>query len=199
MIPLTTRFCMLSIALLLSTPILGSTPDADPHSEHAGCPLAAAQAAGELPEQIGQDAFSALAEMRSLLIADPTTDWSQVDLDALRNHLVDMNRVMLDAEVSVQQVPGGFQARVIGTGRTLEAIRRMIPAHTRFINGREGLQATASTFADAERSKEGVVVTVTAEASAVDRVRGLGFFGFLVAGDHHRPHHRAMAMGNGHP
>ncbi len=40
------------------------------------------------------------------------------------------------------------------------------------------------------------MVTVTAEEPAVERVRGLGF---LVAGDHHLPHHRAMALGAGHP
>ncbi len=95
-------------------------------------------------------------------------------------------------------MPGGFEARVTGTGRTLDAIRRMIPAHARFVNGHDGLSVTVSALAGPP--DEGLAVTVTtAEAQAVDRVKGLGFFGFLVAGDHHLPHHSAMALGAGHP
>ena len=206
------RFTLLPIAVLLfQAPLFGSTPGHGPddagvpdtagHAGHAACPFASSPAAaGELPKQVGQDAFAALTEMRGLLSADPATDWSQVDLDALREHLVDMNRVVLDAEVSVKPVPRGFEARVTGTGRTLDAIRRMVPAHARYADGRDGLKVAASILEDTERVERGVVITVTtAETSAVDRLRGLGFFGFLVAGDHHLPHHRAMALGAGHP
>ncbi len=207
MTPSMPRFALFSLSILLAhAPLLGAEPDhgsdavtSDHHAGHTACPFATAPAAtGELPELVGQDAFSALAEMSGLLTADPATDWSRVDLDAFREHLVDMNRVVLDARVSVQLVPGGFEARVTGTGRTLDAIRRMIPAHARFVDGRDGLSVAVSALAG--QPEEGLAVTVTtAEAPAVDRIRGLGFFGFLAAGDHHLPHHRAMALGAGHP
>ena len=46
-----------------------------------------------------------IAEIVSILEADPATDWTKVDLSALRQHLVDMNRLTLDAntdEVSLE-------------------------------------------------------------------------------------------------
>jgi hypothetical protein len=48
----------------------------------------------------GQDAFGAIAEVVQLLDADPQTDWSRVDLERLRQHLIDMNR--------------GFASRITG-------------------------------------------------------------------------------------
>ena len=52
-----------------------------------------------VPTLPGQDAFGAIAEIVRLLDADPQTDWSQVDLERLRQHLIDMNDVVLRAEV----------------------------------------------------------------------------------------------------
>src|SRR6516165_7172350 len=42
------------------------------------------------PVLAGQDAFGAIQEVVQILEADPTTDWSKVNIDALRQHLVDM-------------------------------------------------------------------------------------------------------------
>lgn len=211
MLPSPMRFTTLSVVVLLYSASLFAAPGTEApapaaHDHHpASCPFMTSSAghemAGPLPEQIGQDAFAALAEMRDLLTADPTTDWSQVDFDALREHLVDMNRVVLHAEVAVQPLPAGFRAQVTGSGRTLDAIHRMVPAHARFADGRDGLHVTVSELPNAGGAEnQGVVVTVTTDdPSAVAQLQGLGFFGFLVAGDHHRPHHRAIALGAGHP
>ena len=49
--------------------------------------------------QPGQDAFGAIAEVVRTLEADPGTDWSKVDLERLRQHLIDMNEVVLRAAV----------------------------------------------------------------------------------------------------
>ena len=59
------------------------------------------------PAMPGQDAFGALAEVVRLLDADPETDWSKVDLERLRQHLIDMNEVVLRSEVKQTPVPGG--------------------------------------------------------------------------------------------
>lgn len=166
------------------------------HAAHAG----AHGGRGALPGRVGQDAFAALAEMRTLLEADPSTDWSRVDLDALRDHLVDMNRVVLDAQVTVRRLPAGFEAELRGHGRTAEAIRRMLPAHGRFMNGSGGLNVVVSMGSTEGGDRERALVRVTTEdEDAVARLQALGFFGFLTAGDHHRPHHLAMARGEGHP
>ena len=41
------------------------------------------------PAEPGQGAFAAMQEIVAILEADPTTDWSKVDLPALRQHLAD--------------------------------------------------------------------------------------------------------------
>ena len=163
------------------------------HAGPAGCPMMAGKA-GKQPRQVGQSAFAALAEMTALLDGDPATDWSKVDLDRLREHLVDMEQVSTEAAVVTRSVPMGFEAEISGSGRTLAAIRRMVPAHARHMNGQGGL-----TVAVKELETGVLVVVTTADPARVDRLRGLGFFGFLTAGDHHRPHHLAMALGAGHP
>src|SRR5215475_4151224 len=45
----------------------------------------------------GQDAFGAIQEIVEILQSDPKTDWSKVNIDGLRQHLIDMNEVTLHA------------------------------------------------------------------------------------------------------
>ncbi|RTM12059.1 MAG: hypothetical protein EKK33_18550, partial [Bradyrhizobiaceae bacterium] len=54
------------------------------------------------PTQPGQDAFAAIQEIVQILEADPHTDWSKVNIDALREHLVDMSNVTLAAQVKTE-------------------------------------------------------------------------------------------------
>jgi hypothetical protein len=147
---------------------------------------------GATPTLPGQDAFGALQEMVRILDADPDTDWSQVDLERLRRHLIDMNEVTLNARVAQRPVDGGFEATVTGDGRTLAAIQRMVPAHLNHIEATHlnGWRAQWRNVPD------GVVVVVTAEdAKEVRHLQGLGFIGVMVSGAHHGQHHLAMAQG----
>src|SRR5262249_59069954 len=48
----------------------------------------------------GQAAFSTIGEVVAILKADSSTDWSKVDLDALREHLIDMDDVVMHASVA---------------------------------------------------------------------------------------------------
>ena len=41
----------------------------------------------------GQDAFGAIQEIVQILQSDPKTDWSKVNIDALRQHLIDMRDI----------------------------------------------------------------------------------------------------------
>ena len=68
--------------------------------------------AGSLPTLPGQDAFGAVQEIVRILEEDPDTDWSTVDLDALREHLIDMNEITLHADVRVTRIAGGISATV---------------------------------------------------------------------------------------
>ena len=145
---------------------------------------------GTTPTMPGQDAFGAVQEIVRILEADPNTDWSKVNLEALRQHLIDMNEVALKADASVKQIDGGLEVTVTGEGRTFAAIQRMVPAHTHEINGLNGWSAKAEPLPNGE------LLTVTSsDPQEVQHIRGLGFIGLLVSGAHHQPHHLAMAKG----
>ena len=142
------------------------------------------------PTMPGQDAFGAIQEVVRILEADPRTDWSKVDLEALRQHLIDMNEVTLKADATAKQIEGGLEITVTGSDRTLAAIQRMVPAHAREINGLNGWNATT------EALPNGMLLTVTsADPKEVRHILGLGFIGLLVSGSHHQPHHLAIARG----
>ena len=81
------------------------------------------------PTMPGQDAFGAIAEIVRILDADPATDWSKVDIERLRQHLIDMNEVVLRSAVKQTPVPGGLAMEITGTGRTEQAIRAMVVPH----------------------------------------------------------------------
>ena len=81
------------------------------------------------PTMPGQDAFGTIQEVVQILEADPSTDWSKVNIAALREHLIDMNEVTLHAAATEQALENGVEIAVTGEGRTLAAIKRMVPAH----------------------------------------------------------------------
>ncbi len=166
-----------------------------PHGQMPHGPMmpSGAPAAAGVPTLPGQDAFGAIAEIVRLLDADPQTDWSKVDLERLRQHLIDMNEVVLRAEVKASAVPGGLATDVNGIGRTEQAIRAMVVPHAGELDQTPGLAAKTEIIPG------GVRLTVTArdpgDDKTVARVRGLGLIGLLTLGAHHQPHHLAMVRG----
>jgi hypothetical protein len=144
------------------------------------------------PTMPGQDAFGAIQEIVRMLEADSNTDWSKVNLEALRQHLIDMNEVTLKSEAVAKPVEGGIEVTVTGTGRTVGAIQRMVPAHAHEIEQSHLHGWSAKT----ESLPDGVVLTVTSsDAQQVQHIRGLGFIGVMASGSHHQAHHLAMAKG----
>jgi hypothetical protein len=146
--------------------------------------------ASTTPTLPGQDAFGAIQEVVGILDADPKTDWSKVDLEALRQHLIDMNEVTLRADAAPKQIDGGLEIAVTGSGRTLVAIQRMVPAWAQTMKGQRGWTAKTTSLPNGE------LLTVTAtDPKEIQHIRGLGFIGLLVSGSMHQPHHLAMAKG----
>lgn len=146
---------------------------------------------GRLPVLAGQDAFGAIQEIVAILEADPATDWDRVDLAALRRHLVEMNALVLDADVVQRDIPGGSEITVDGAGRAGEAARHMIPAHVHELAAIDGWDANAEIAADGT-----VTLRVVArDAAEIKHIRGLGFLGLMVTGAHHQAHHLAIARG----
>jgi len=147
--------------------------------------------ADRVPVEAGQGAFAAIQEIVAILEADPHTDWSRVDLTALRTHLVDMNSLVLSAVAREREIPGGLEVTVEGAGRAGEAARRMIPAHARELAMAQGWSAAAELLPGGD-----VRLTVTAlDKIEATHIRGLGFFGLMASGGHHQTHHLAIARG----
>ena len=182
-----------SLAALLL--LLAAAPAAaqHDHAQHATHVAAATSgAASAVPTMPGQAAFGAIAEVARLLEADPATDWARVDLERLRQHLVDMDELTLRTSVRRREVPGGLEMEVTGTGRAAEAARSMTASHARQL-AVHGLRATSTPIAGGARFT--VVAADAADARLVAKVRGLGFIGLMALGDHHAAHHLAIARG----
>lgn len=165
--------------------------------DHAAHLAAMKECDAPLPTLPGQAAFGAIAEIVRLLEADPKTDWTRVNVEALRQHLIDMDEVTMRAAVTSHNVPAGLEMDVTGTGRTADAIRRMAINHTRMLDQGAVYHATAVEIANGAR------ITVTAkqesDARTVAQIRGLGFAGIMTEGDHHAAHHLAIARGDADP
>ena len=141
------------------------------------------------PTLPGQDAFGAIQEIVQALQSDPKTDWSKVNIEALRQHLIDMNEVTLHAAATPRLFDNGIEFTVTGEGRTLEAIKRMVPAHVKELH-------EIGWNAKTDESPNGVKLTVMAsDAQPLTRLKALGFIGIMVQGGHHQPHHLMMAKG----
>jgi len=136
----------------------------------------------------GQSAFAAIQEITAALIADPATDWSTVDIEALRQHLIDMDNVTLRADVVHEDIDGGARFTVTSADPLVQAsIRAMVMAHVATMNGVEGWDMRA------EEVDGGAMMTVT--GTDIARIRGLGFIGLMTVGMHHQAHHLALASG----
>jgi hypothetical protein len=141
------------------------------------------------PTMPGQDAFGAIAEVVQILEADPTTDWSRVDIGALRRHLIDMNEVTLRAVATEHALDNGVEIAVTGEGRTGEAIKRMLPAHAQELR-------QIGWAVETEDLPNGVKLVVTStDPQQVIKLKALGFMGIMVQGTHHQAHHLMMAKG----
>ena len=139
----------------------------------------------------GQGAFATIAEIVTILRNDPATDWRQVNIDALREHLIDMDQLTLYSRTEVAESQNNtLEFDVRGDGRTIGAIHRMVPAHAPFVAAETGWKTSTKLLDD------GVLLTVQTNSEAdAQMLKAIGFYGFMALGAHHQPHHEAMARG----
>lgn len=140
------------------------------------------------PTEPGQGAFAAIAEIVALLTADPGTNWARVDIDALRQHLVDMDNLVTFAEVTRIDLSDGAEFRVRLDGPAGAAARRMVPAHAPVLAAETGWSSEALVSGE-------VIVWTVRSTDQADAIRALGFFGLMALGNHHPVHHFGMATG----
>jgi hypothetical protein len=139
------------------------------------------------PVMPGQEVFGTIQEIVRMLEADPKTDWSKVNISALREHLIDMDEVTMRASATERSLDNGIEIAVTGEGRTLDGIKRMVPAHVHELSQ---LGWNAKT----EDLSNGVKLMVTStDAKEITKLKALGFMGIMVQGAHHQQHHLMMA------
>jgi hypothetical protein len=142
------------------------------------------------PKEGGQSAFAAIQEIVALLDADLKTDWSKVNIEALRQHLIDMNNVTLGSVVVTTETAQTIAFKVSGEGSVKDSIRRMVMAHAKTMNGVEGWVYVAS------EDSEGATLTVTPpDAQQLVKLKAFGFIGMMTRGMHHQQHHFMIAKG----
>ncbi len=190
---------ILPLVLLALTPGVTFSDDKAPmkhngkmdHSQHMA--MMAAESAQKMPQEFGQSGFAAIAEIVKMLSDNPDTDWSKVNINALRDHLLDMDRLVTGAKVGEQAVDGGMRFNVTGAADVLSAIQNMVPAHAMELAKMPEYSATTESI------DNGVALTVTGTSEQTSaKIKGLGFFGLMATGSHHQPHHYGMATGQGH-
>lgn len=140
----------------------------------------------------GQPIFGVVQEVIRRLEADSTTNWEDVDLEALRQHLIDMHQVALHVEVVYQYpIEGGIHIRVRPTTAAAAAsLDRVLRAHPTPLKHETGW-TMAVTRGDGYRDLR----ITTSEAAEVAKVRALGYIGILAHGGHHQQHHWMIATG----
>jgi len=146
------------------------------------------------PKEGGQATFAALIEIVSMLELDDKTDWEAIDIDGLREHLLDMNHLILNTEAT-KAILGISQIQfdIRGTTKSIPSIHRMVPAHSRFIEQSRGWKI------EPELDDDGAKLTITVQdAATLNRLNALGFYGFMSLDSHHQAHHYQMAIGISH-
>ena len=142
------------------------------------------------PNETGQSQFAAIAEIVTLLRNDPDTDWAQVDIKALRDHLVDMDSVTTRASVERAFNGMGVTFMITGDDVVVASIRRMVLAHSPMLQGSSDWTVTAG-----EIDNGASMLVQVGSDEELNQVLGLGFFGLMTIGAHHQQHHLMIATG----
>jgi hypothetical protein len=183
------KFLTLLLFCVFANPALAEDAPTTGHQHKPGMQHGDMHAEG-LPSETGQSAFAAIQEIVAKLEADPATDWSKVNIEALRQHLIDMDAVTLNAMVQIEQRPDGRKFIVSGEGRVVLSIQRMLTGHAATMNGKGGWAFTAELTANG-----GVLVVNPPKSADMAKLDGLGFIGFMTMGMHHQEHHWTIVNG----
>ncbi len=144
---------------------------------------------GNTLTETGQSAFAAIAEIVEQLRKDDETDWSMVKIDALRDHLVDMNNVTIRSNVVTSQKDGQIIFSVTGNSLIAGSIQRMMNAHAHMLANETGWSVAI------KNQPGGAIMTIAPAENEIALVTALGFHGIMTIGAHHQAHHKVIAMG----
>lgn len=187
----TVAWMVLSFSVISTNAWCASATDIGAPGQHQPAHMRAAENQNRL-SQPGSAAFGAIEEIIVLLEGDPNTDWSRVNLEALRQHLADMNNVTLNVDVTSQE-PISKGLRVTArptTTAAAQSLARLLSDHGPQLQHERGWKLSSAKYQDGLR-----IDITTDDESEVTKVRALGYIGMLAAGAHHAAHHWALATG----
>ena len=140
--------------------------------------------------EAGNDAFGSIQEVIKKLNDDPNTDWSKVNIEALRAHLSDMQDMTLNIKIiSQKNIPNGVEVTIKATTpRAYGALKRVFKAHPKQLKKETGWDMKVE-----EKDKNFTMRILTSKKNEIDKIRGLGYIGIMAYGAHHQPHHWMMA------
>ena len=140
----------------------------------------------------GNDIFGTIQEIVRKLDANPHTDWSKVNLEALRQHLLDMQAFTDNVRVIAKKpIPKGVKLTIRPTTpRAVTALRHLLSMHPMMLK-----QEAGWTMNVAHQGKDTILTVTTPKPDEVAKIRGLGYIGLMAYGAHHRRHHWMIATG----
>ncbi len=165
-----------------------------PTAATAKFPAAAKQKMAATPlKEAGNAIFGTIQETIKMLDADPKTDWEKVDLEGLRQHLIDMENFTSGVDVLEQKnIDKGVEVVIRAKSKDAhDSLSRALKAHPSMMESETGWTMGV------KQDKERFTLTIeTQKPAEVARLRGLGYIGVMALGDHHQVHHWLMASGS---
>jgi len=172
------RIAVLSVIILLSTATMIYAQTEQQHSTPLTDP--------------GNQIFGAIQETIKALEKDPNTNWNQVNIEALRQHLLDMKAFTEEVEVlDKQAIKMGVKLQVHPlTPRAKTALKRVLMLHPAMLKKEKGWKMESKQNGDIW-----IIRCTTTSPKDVPKIRALGYIGLLATGAHHQRHHWMIATG----
>lgn len=144
-------------------------------------------------KEAGNAIFGTIQEVIKNLESDPNTNWEKVDIEGLRQHLIDMENFTTGVDVvSQENIEKG--AQIVIRAKSEEAhqsLTRALKAHPSMMESETGWTM------DVKQNKELFTLIIeTNKPEEVVKLRAFGYIGIMAQGDHHQVHHWMMASGS---
>ena len=142
-------------------------------------PTAPAPSATPLKEA-GNAIFGTIQETIKMLDADPNTNWEKIDIEGLRQHLIDMENFTSGVDVlSEKKIEKGAEMVIRAKSEMAHhSLSRALKAHPSMLTSETGWTMGV------KQSKERFTLTIeTQKPEEVARLRALGYIGVMALGD----------------
>ncbi len=141
--------------------------------------------------EAGNDIFGTIQEVITALNNNHNTNWSKVNLEALRQHLLDMDDMIRNTKV-IKQTPINNGIKILvqpTTPRAFESLSRVFNAHPVQLKLETGCEMNV------KKQYKQYLLTITGNKADTNKIRGLGYIGLMAYGKHHQVHHISIATG----